>query len=101
MESALEEGQAVIEGPAGVTKLAPVVEIFFLAADIDHAVDGARSTQHLPARPEDLPSPRAGVRLGFKTPVDVAIGEGFAEAQRDVDPHVAVGTTGFQQHDLG
>ena len=38
---ALEIRQHVVERPAGVAELAPMVEILGLAADIDHAVDRA------------------------------------------------------------
>src|SRR5439155_15360694 len=34
-----EIGQDVVERPAGVAELAPMIEILGLAADIDHAVD--------------------------------------------------------------
>ena len=45
MLGALEIGQHVIERPAGIAELAPMVEILGLPADIDHAVDRGRAAQ--------------------------------------------------------
>lgn len=36
--------QHVFIAPPGVSELAPLVVIFFMAADIDHAVDGTGTT---------------------------------------------------------
>ena len=50
---AAEVGQHVVEAPAGIAELAPVIEILGLAAQIEQAVDRARSAQHLAARLDD------------------------------------------------
>ena len=48
--SLAEIGQDIVVTPAVVAEFGPVVEIRPVAADIDHPVHTARSTQHLPAR---------------------------------------------------
>ncbi len=98
---ALEIGQHVGGGPSRAAHLPPQVEILVLAADVDHAVDRGRPAQHFAARPEDAPSVGAGIWFGLVTPVHRGVGEGLAEAQRDVDPAVVVVPAGLQQHDAG
>src|SRR3984893_6333026 len=66
---ASEIGQHIVERPAGIAELAPMVEIFGLAADIDHAVDRRRTAEHLAARPEYAAIAGAGVGLGLVPPV--------------------------------
>ena len=101
MLRALEIRQHVLERPAGVAELAPMVEILGLAANIDHAVDRRRAAQHLAARPEHSAIGRTGVGFGLVAPVDARIGESLAEAQRDVNPAVRVLAAGLDQHDAG
>src|ERR1700730_5513709 len=96
-----EIGQHILERPPGIAELAPVVEILGLATDIDPAVDRRRDAEHLAARPEDAAVGGTGVGLGLVAPVDARIGEGLAEAQRDVDPAVLVLAAGFEQHHPG
>src|SRR3954471_22220668 len=76
-----------------------MVEIFRLAADIDHAVDRRGAAEHLAAWPEHAAIPGAGVGLGFVAPVDRRVREGLAKAERDMDPAVAVLTAGLEQQD--
>src|SRR5256885_3918581 len=47
-----EVGQQLAEGPAGIARRAPVVEVRGLSAHVHHGVDGARPAQYLAARPE-------------------------------------------------
>ena len=42
-----EIGQHILERPAGIAELPPVIKILVLTADIKEAVDRARSAQHL------------------------------------------------------
>jgi hypothetical protein len=72
-----------------------MVEIFGLAADIDHAVDRRGTAEHLAARPEYAAIAGAGVGLGLVAPVDRRVGEGLAKAERNVDPPVAVLAAGL------
>ena len=58
-----------------------------------------RAAQHLAARPEHLAAIGAGIGLGLEAPIDRRVGEGFAEAERDVDPAVGVLAAGFEQDD--
>src|SRR5205085_4623785 len=83
--------------PAGIAELPPVVEIFGLAADIDHAVDRRGTAEHLAARPEYAAIPGAGIGLGLVAPIDRRVGEGLAKTERDVDPAIAVLAAGLEQ----
>src|ERR1700730_5163462 len=98
---ASEIGQHIVERPAGVAELAPMVEIFGLAADIDHAVDRGGAAEHLAARPEYAAIAGAGVGLGLVPPVDRRVGESLAKAERNVDPPVAVLAAGLEQEHAG
>jgi hypothetical protein len=88
--------QHIVERPAGVAKLAPLVEVLRLAADIDQAVDRGRTAKHLAARPEHAATVQVGFRLRFVAPVDAGIGDGLAIAQRNVDPEMPVVSACFQ-----
>jgi len=46
---ALEQGQDVGIGPAGIAQLCPMIIVLCLAADIDQSIDRTRSSQHLAA----------------------------------------------------
>src|SRR5207302_4043776 len=96
---ASEIGQHIVKRPAGIAELAPMVEIFGLAADIDHAVDRRGTAEHLAARPEHAAIPGAGVGLGLVAPIDRRVRKGLAKAERDMNPAVAVLTAGFEQQD--
>ena len=73
-----EIGQHVVEAPAVVSELPPVVVILGLAAQIEQAVDRARSAQHLAARLHALAIVELGFRLGFVEPVHSGVGEQLA-----------------------
>ena len=60
-----------------------------------------RAAQHLAARPEDAAVGRPWIGLGLVAPVDRGVGEGLAEAERDVDPAVCVLAAGLEQQDPG
>jgi hypothetical protein len=91
--------QAVVKRPSGIAQLPPMVEVLLLPAYIHHAVDRARSAQHLAPWPEDLAPANTGIRLGFITPVHRGIGKILTESQWDMDPWIGVRPAGFQQHD--
>jgi hypothetical protein len=42
-----------------------------------------------------------GIGFGLVTPVDRRVGEGLAEAERNVGPAIEIVTPSFQQHDTG
>src|SRR5690242_14864430 len=64
-----EVGQNVLEAPADVAELTPVVKVLSLAADVDQTVDRARSTQNLAARLDHLAAVTTRLRYGLETPV--------------------------------
>ena len=53
--------QHVIEAPAAAAHLRPAVEVRWIAAHVQHAVDRARTAQRLAARPVDAPPPLPSV----------------------------------------
>src|SRR5262249_31976739 len=59
----LEVGEHLVVRPAGRTVIGPVVEVSPGAPDVDHAVQRARSAEHLAARPGQ--AGLQGVLLGF------------------------------------
>ncbi len=97
MLGAFEVGQYVGGGPAGIAQLTPVVEVFVLAADVDHAVDRRRATEDAAARPVDRAVVGPGIGLGLEHPVHPLVGERLAVAERNVDPEIGVLATRFQQ----
>ena len=96
---ALEVGQHVVPGPAGIAELAPVVVVGRLAAHVDHAVDRRAAAQHLAARIVQRTSVQAGLGLGLEAPVGARVAHGVEIADRDVDPEVVVAAAGLQQQD--
>src|SRR5262245_39961890 len=90
-------GQHILEAPAGIAELAPMIEVRRLAADIEQAIDRARPAQHLPPRLDDLPVVELGLRLRGIEPIDLTIGEQLAVAERAVNPDVAVMAARLQQ----
>src|SRR5262245_48951385 len=90
-------GQHILETPTGIAELAPMIEVGRLAADIEQAINRARATQHFSPRLDDLPVVELGLRLRAIEPIDLAIGEQFAVAERDVNPEMAVMPARLQQ----
>jgi hypothetical protein len=84
---ALEIRQHVARTPALAAHLAPAVEIGVLAAYVEHAVDRRRTAEDLALGPQMRVADR-GIVLGEVHPVDVAVVQGLAEADRRVDQHV-------------
>ena len=95
--AALEVRQHVVPGPALVAERSPVVVILALAADEDEAVDRARPTQTLAARPVDLPAVHRRLGLGLEHPVPGRMEHGLRIPDRHMDPRVPVALAGFQQ----
>src|SRR5262249_57160040 len=83
-------GQHILEAPAGIAELPPMIEAGRLAADVEQAIDRARSAQHFPPRLDDLPIVELGLRLRGIEPIDLTIGEQLAVAERNVNPDMAV-----------
>src|SRR4029077_6805308 len=93
-------GQYVRVAPPGAAQLPPTVEILVLATHVDHAVDRAGSSEHLPARLEEAPAVQ--FRLGFAriAPVDRRICVELGVAHGDVDPWVRILTPRFEEQRL-
>ncbi len=89
--------QHIVEAPAGVAELPPVIVVRRLAAQIKQAVDRARSAEHLAARLDDLAVVELGLRLRLVEPVHPAVGEQLAVAERNVNPEVAIVSARLQQ----
>ena len=94
---ALEQGQHVVPGPAGIAELAPVVVVGRLAAHVDHAVDGRAAAQHLAARIVQRAPVQAGIGLGLEAPVGARVAHGVEIADGNVDPVVVVAAARLQQ----
>jgi hypothetical protein len=92
---AAEIGQHVVIAPADAAELAPVVEILFLAADINQAVDRGGAAQHLPARPGDAAPVEPRYRLGLELPGNLRVIDVAVEPGRNVDPEIAVLAAGL------
>ena len=98
---ALETGKHVLEGPPGVSELAPVVVVPRLPAHVEQPVDGARSAQHLAPGPVQHAPVELRFRLGGIAPVRGRIVHRLEVADRNVDPGVAVLAPRFQQQHAG
>ena len=94
---ALEVGQHVVPGPAGIAQLAPLVVVARLAAHVDHAVDRGAAAQHLAARIVERAAVEAGLGLGLEAPVGARVADHVEVADRDVDPEVVVLAAGLEQ----
>ena len=98
---ALEVGQHVAVRPAAVAERGPVVVVGFVAADIDHRVDGRRAAEPLAARLIADPAVQALLRHGVERPVvDLAGDHQDQRAGRGHDP-VVVPAAGLQQRHRG
>ncbi len=96
-----EIGQHRVVAPAPVPVLRPCVVVERVAADIQHAVDGAGPAQGASTRDGNAPVIGVGFRFALEIPVIRWIVEQFGETGWDSDPHGAVFRTGFQQQHRG
>ena len=93
----LEIGQYVAKRPAAVPGRRPVVVVEPVAAHVDHAVDGARSAQHLAARNIDRALRSLLLLGGPVAPVEPAMMHQEADGERNVNQRVAVAPARFDQ----
>ena len=93
----LEQGQQFAVAPAGGAGRGPVVEVGPLAADVDEAVDRARSAQHAPARPHDAAVAGLGLRLDLELPGEASVVDRPEVAHRQPQPEVPLGTARLEQ----
>src|SRR6516164_886490 len=96
-----EVGQHVIIRPAGIAQLPPQIEILFLAANVDEAIDRARSAEHFPARPNHAAAAELAKRLCLKLPGDFWVENIAVEPRRYVDPGIVIPAASFEQQDAG
>ncbi len=94
---ALEVGQHVGIGPAGVATRSPAVEVLPLAAVVDQAVDRGRAAQRAALWQRDAAVVRQRVGLGRERPRQPRVEGGLDEPGRQVDPGVPVARAGLQQ----
>ena len=89
----------VLVGPAAIAELRPVIVIVGLAANIEQAVDRARSAEALAAREEDRAPARLRLRLGSIAPGYFRVVEKAQEAGRNVDQRMGVTSAGLDEQD--
>ena len=94
-----EVRQHIGEAPACIAKLAPVIEVLRLSADVQEPVDRRGAAHHLAARLDDRPAAELRLGLGIVEPVVPRIGEQLGVADRHMDPEIAILAAGLdQQH---
>ena len=93
----LEERQDAVPIPALAAPLAPFVVVGVVATDIDHTVDRRRAAQRPPARQIQLSTAQTSLRGAFEFPIYARVDIGAGETERDMDPRIGIGGTGFQQ----
>src|SRR6516165_10170449 len=91
-----EIGEHVIIRPAGIAQLPPQIEILFLAANVDEAIDRARSAEHFAARPNHTAAAELTKRLCFKLPGDFGVENIAVEPRRYVDPGIVIPAASFE-----
>ena len=97
MLGAFEPRQHIVIRPAGAAHCRPIVVIPFVAADIDHRVDRARSAQPLAARLVPAAAIQPRLRHGFVIPIGLV---GLKrEERRDACAQASVATPSFEQGD--
>jgi hypothetical protein len=92
-----EVGEHIAKAPSSAAKLSPVIEVGGVPTDVQQAIDGARASEHLSARPVQAASAEARAWLGLVHPVSAGIVHGLEVADRDVDPDVSVVAACFEQ----
>jgi hypothetical protein len=98
---ALEVGQHVGERPAGVAQRGPLIVVAAVAADIDHGVDGGRTTEALAARLIADAAVEAGLRHGVEGPVVDIAGDHQHQRERRGHHPIVVLAAGVQRRHRG
>ena len=97
--AAPEQRHHLVVAPAAATELRPAVIVGRVAANIEHAVDRARTAQHLAARRMDGPAIGAFLRLGGVHPVVAGIVKQVSDAGWDVNERMRVAAAGLEEAD--
>ena len=83
-------------GPGRVAdRRGPAVVVVRRAPDPDHAVDRARSSHHLAARPPNRSARETGLGSGLVAPVEAGVVKQAAEADGNVNPGTSIRSSGF------
>src|SRR5690242_21674884 len=77
-------GQYFLEAPTGIPELPPNVEVLRLSANIDQSIDRTGSTEDPATRGDDPAVVASRLRLGLVAPIESAIVEQPAKAERNV-----------------
>src|SRR5262249_11787273 len=85
--------------PARIAGRRPVIEIGWMATEIDHAVDGARPTHHMPARDGNRAACQVLLGYGHEPPVEVVLADCRSHRRRNVDERMSVHGSGLDQGD--
>ena len=93
-----ENRQHVVPAPAAVAQLRPVIVVLRLAAHPHHAVDRARSAEHLAARHRDVAPAGRGLGLGLVEPVHARAIDEAREADRHARERMRLAARFQQQH---
>ena len=88
-------GQDIIPAPTGRTIGLPTIIISRLPAHIDHAIDRGAAPQNLATRIGNCTSPEPLFRDRFIQPVGFGIANTIQIAHRNMDPRIAVLSTGL------
>ena len=91
----LEIGQDIIIGPAAASHRRPIVIIPFVAADIDHRIDRARSAQTAPARL--IAGATVQPLLGHRVELPVGVLQQERHHPRRLDQKIVIPSAGLDQ----
>ena len=95
----LEIGQHVCIAPAVGPLVGPMVEVFGMTADVDHAVDRRRAADHFAARADQLPAAEMRFRLRSVAPIVMRHVHRVGQGGRHLDQRPHIGAAVFQhQH---
>src|SRR5215472_11981622 len=95
----LEVGQDVGIAPARISKIAPLVVIMTVAANVDHGVEGTAASQNLAPRPIRIAAPQLRLRLGVISPVTRGFEE-LGKRRRHMDFLPGILPAGFKEKNL-
>jgi hypothetical protein len=81
--------------PTRISRRRPIIEVGWVSTEIDHAVDGARTADHVPARNWNRAASQVALRHRHELPVQPGPADGCGDGRRDVDERMPVRRTGF------
>ncbi|MCY1180308.1 hypothetical protein D9M71_129150 [compost metagenome] len=84
-------------GPARITQGVPIIEVALMAANVNHAIDGAAAAQNLAAWLVTDTTFQAGLRHRLECPIHMPAGQDGSNAYRSMDQRRAVLGAGLEQ----